>query len=169
MLSFQILSTRGKKVFEQKREGKGDQAVKSEDVKINVIIFCFDVLYLNDEVFLLFDGYREQCLIQKTLKERQEILRSTIPEKEGRFMYATHMHVWNTTLLKSIPQATDTEQIQSFLNESIAHGCEGLMLKTLTENAQYEPSKRSTNWLKVCLLLREVIVVVEERLHSRDW
>ncbi|KAK8794870.1 hypothetical protein WA158_001850 [Blastocystis sp. Blastoise] len=114
MLPFQVLATRGKK------------AVNKEDVKVNVIIFCFDILYLNGE-----------CIIEKTLQDRQELLHNTIHEKEGRFMYATHM------------AATDTEQIQSFLQESIDHGCEGLMLKTLTENAEYEPSRRSLNWLKL--------------------
>ena len=43
----------------------------------------------------------------------------------------------------------DTEKIQAFLLESVASGCEGLMIKTLEENATYEPSKRSLNWLKV--------------------
>lgn len=44
---------------------------------------------------------------------------------------------------------TTSEDIQSFLDQSIDGNCEGLMVKTLVEESSYEPSKRSRNWLKV--------------------
>ena len=78
-----------------------------------------------------------QSLIHKPLQDRRLVLYNHFHEVSGEIQFATHM------------EGNDTEQIQAFLLESVNHGCEGLMVKTLTENATYEPSKRSLNWLKV--------------------
>ena len=45
---------------------------------------------------------------------------------------------------------SSSDEIQTFLEESVKDGCEGLMVKMLkTEHSTYEPSRRSMNWLKV--------------------
>lgn len=50
--------------------------------------------------------------------------------------------------------STTVEEIQTFLEESVKDGCEGLMVKMLEgEESYYEPSRRSVNWLKVRTLI----------------
>lgn len=68
------------------------------------------------------------------------MLRDHFQPVEGEFDFA-----------KSSDGST-SDEIQAFLEESVKDGCEGLMVKMLTTDAStYEPSRRSMNWLKVCL------------------
>ncbi|KJZ76076.1 DNA ligase 1 [Hirsutella minnesotensis 3608] len=115
VLPFQQLMTRKRK------------DVKVEDVKVKVCVFAFDLLYLNG-----------QPVVEKSLRERRELLREAFTPVEGEFGFATFMN------------GQELDEIQIFLDESVKASCEGLMVKMLdgTESG-YEPSKRSRNWLKV--------------------
>lgn len=116
VLPFQQLMTRKKK------------DVKLEDVKVKVCVFAFDLLYLNG-----------QAVVEKSLRERRELLRSAFKPVEGEFSFATSM------------DGQELDEIQMFLDESVKASCEGLMVKMLDgAESGYEPSKRSRNWLKVC-------------------
>ncbi|KAI1321163.1 hypothetical protein EDD11_007729 [Mortierella claussenii] len=115
ILPFQVLSTRKRK------------DVKEEDIKVQVCIFAFDLLYINGE-----------SLLREPLAKRRELLTEHFNEVDGEFAFAKSMN------------STQIEDIQTFLDQSVADNCEGLMVKTLNgKEATYEPSKRSRNWLKV--------------------
>lgn len=114
ILPFQILSTRKRK------------DVTIDSVQVQVVLFAFDLLYLNGE-----------SLLRKSLRERRALLHSNFQEVPNEFYFA-----------KSI-DSSSVEDIQVFLDEAVQSSCEGLMVKTLDVEASYEPSKRSRNWLKV--------------------
>jgi DNA ligase-1 len=115
ILPFQELSKRKRK------------EVKASEITIQVHLFVFDLLYLNDE-----------ALINRDFSYRRRLLKQHFNTVEGEFSFATSVDV------------DKVDEIQSFLDESIQAGCEGLMVKMLDgESAHYEPSRRSMNWLKV--------------------
>ncbi|CAG8590884.1 291_t:CDS:10, partial [Cetraspora pellucida] len=101
--------------------------VKESDIKVCVCLYAFDLLYLNGE-----------SLLQKSFTERREFLYNAFQEIEGKFAFARYMN------------ASNVEEIQTFLDESVKASCEGLMVKILDgPESRYEPSKRSRNWLKI--------------------
>ncbi|KAK7345957.1 hypothetical protein VNO80_20470 [Phaseolus coccineus] len=102
VLSFQTLTTRPRK------------KVEIEDIKVNVCVFGFDLLYLNG-----------QELLQENLRVRREHLYASFEEESGFLQFATT------------------------LTSNNVEDCEGLIIKTLNEDATYEPAKSSPNWLKL--------------------
>lgn len=114
ILPFQVLSTRARK------------AINVEDVKVNICLYAFDLLY-----------YNGQSLVKEPLAQRRKLLHENFQEVPGEFTFAVHR------------DTTDVDEIQEFLDKAVKDQCEGLMVKTLHKEASYEPSRRSYNWLKV--------------------
>ncbi|TBU38931.1 ATP-dependent DNA ligase [Dichomitus squalens] len=101
--------------------------VKVEDIKVRVCLFAFDLLYLNGEP-----------LLQKDFAERRALLQEHFQPVEHEFQFA------------KASDAETVDEIQTFLEESVKDGCEGLMVKMLEgEFSHYQPSRRTVNWLKL--------------------
>lgn len=122
--------------------------VKVEDIQVRVCLFAFDLLYLNGQASELFCNLGSQLirilqpLLQEPLGERRRHLREHFQVVPGEFDFAK----WS--------DSETIEEIQTFLEESVKDGCEGLMVKMLeTDASNYEPSRRSVNWLKVLFTL----------------
>lgn len=98
--------------------------VSIENIKVNVCVYAFDCLYV--------DG---KSLLQEPLTARREALYKSLIPIPGKFEFA------------EAKTSHDVEELTKFLDDSVEHGTEGLIVKTLDDS--YEPSKRSSHWLKL--------------------
>ncbi|XP_069355630.1 DNA ligase 1 isoform X1 [Maniola hyperantus] len=115
ILPFQVLSTRKRK----------DAA--EEDIKVQVCVFVFDLLFLNG-----------RALVRDPLEDRRRLLREHFNEVEGSWQMAVGR------------DCGSEEEVQQFLEEAVKGSCEGLMVKALRgDHSRYDIARRSHNWLKL--------------------
>ncbi|KAI8462457.1 MAG: hypothetical protein J3K34DRAFT_462922 [Monoraphidium minutum] len=94
------------------------------DIKVQVAVYAFDCLYLNGE-----------SLLHRPLAARRDALYGALTATEGQLAFAT------------AKTSRDVEELAAFLNEAVAASTEGLIVKTMDD--VYQPSRRSTHWLKL--------------------
>mmetsp|Transcript_23433 Transcript_23433/g.28184 ORF Transcript_23433/g.28184 Transcript_23433/m.28184 type:complete len:452 (+) Transcript_23433:512-1867(+) len=120
--TFQILSTRKKEVD------------KIQDIQVQVVVFAFDLILLNDA-----------SLLRKPLRERRTLLHNAFEETGQDFRFATSVDI-ETSITEDDERGAI---IQDAMEAAVKAKVEGLMIKTLETNATYEPTRRSFNWLKL--------------------
>ncbi|CAI5965343.1 unnamed protein product, partial [Closterium sp. NIES-64] len=126
ILPFQVLSTRARK------------GVIMSDIKVQVCMFAFDLLYLNGQQLLTEKLVRRREVRHgREVRHHRELLLESFEAAKGEFQFATAI----TT--------SKEEELQAFFDDAVNHSCEGAMVKTLDVDATYEPAKRSNNWLKL--------------------
>lgn len=100
-----------------------------ENAKVKVIVQAFDLMFLNGK-----------SLLDHSLSQRRDLLKKHFKPVDGKFQFATAL---------DHTEDGDTTNLEEFLDIAVKGQCEGLMVKTLDENATYQPSYRSLNWLKL--------------------
>lgn len=108
--------------LQHRRRGK----ILLENVEIPVCVFIFDLILLNEKV-----------LFQEFLQVRRNLFFKNFTEITGKFEFV------------QFKDLESSEEIESFLMNSVGNGCEGLMVKSLYEGSEYKPGERSFNWLKL--------------------
>ncbi|CAN1351544.1 DNA ligase 6 [Linum perenne] len=129
LMSFQELSSR-------ERGGK-DSLITLDNIKVEICLFVFDIMFANGEQ-----------LLKLSLRQRRKYLKDLFSDaRPGYFQYAEEMTVEAQDACLS--NDSTLERMNSFLEDAWRCSCEGIMVKTLDEDAGYCPSKRADSWLKV--------------------
>jgi DNA ligase-1 len=109
-------------VISQRRGRKYEIKEKAEEIPVSV--FLFDILYLDGEDLTL-----------KAYPERREILIRTIESSD-------HVHVAEQVVTKNV------EDLERYFDQAVSVGCEGLVLKNISQDSIYQAGARGWLWIK---------------------
>jgi DNA ligase-1 len=109
-------------VISQRRGRKYELSRVTEEIPVTA--FLFDILYLNG---------RDLTRLPY-LERRKQLLRVVKPTE--------HVTLANQTIVR------DSEQIEQLMEEAVAAGCEGLVVKSIAEQSVYQAGARGWLWIK---------------------
>ncbi|KAH9306523.1 hypothetical protein KI387_010927, partial [Taxus chinensis] len=129
IMAFQHLSSR--------ERGRNGSSIESQNIKVDVCIFIFDLMFANGE----------QLLATPLRKRKNHIKELFSNEKPGYLRFANDITVEADEAHLSSTSAMS--KVDAFLADALSSSCEGIMVKALDDSSEYDPSKRSDSWLKV--------------------
>ena len=153
--------------FSALQQRLGRKKVSEELIrKVPVAYVAFDVLYAGDEL-----------LIDRTMKERGQILERLLSERKSaskRSRHAQHTLAFDAdesrpaqALRAPVFKAANPEELDQLFEAAQARGNEGLMIKD--RESSYTPGRRGKSWLKLKreLATLDVVVTAAEFGHGK--
>ncbi|KAE9010955.1 hypothetical protein PR002_g15227 [Phytophthora rubi] len=106
-------------------------------------LFLFDLLAV--------DGTN---LLQKPLRKRRALLHDLLEEQDGYVEFVKHVDIGLSTTIPADEEDTEKNEqallVRECLEQAVASGCEGLMVKALDdEESAYKAGRRSYSWMKL--------------------
>ncbi len=119
------LSTGKMKPFQELMQRKRKYDISEKVKELPVKLFTFDVLYVDGMDYTLKAFTERRNKLSKIIDESSEITLTT-----GKEIHTP-------------------EELLDFFDDAIAEGCEGIMAKSMSENAIYQAGARSWLWVKL--------------------
>lgn len=109
-------------VISQRRGRKYDIQRMSEEIPVTV--FLFDILFLNGR----------DLTLTPYLERRKELVKIIEPSEH---LAIAHQHL-----------TKDPKKLEQLMDEAVASGCEGLVVKSISEQSTYQAGARGWLWIK---------------------
>ena len=133
---------------------------------VPVAYVVFDVIYAG-EITLDRPLAERNAILDRVFPSDGRIAPAAIQKEQARLVFEEEQPVSGCVLRAPSRRADSTEQLESYFEEAMARGNEGLMIKDL--QSPYTPGKRGKWWLKLKreLATLDVVVTAVEYGHGK--
>jgi DNA ligase-1 len=134
---------------------------------VPVAYVVFDVIYSAGEVILDRALAERNAILDRVFPANGRIAPAPLQKQQARLLFDDEQPVSGWVLRAPKRRADSAEQLESYFDEAMARGNEGLMIKDL--QSPYTPGKRGKWWLKLKreLATLDVVVTAVEYGHGK--
>jgi DNA ligase-1 len=134
---------------------------------VPVAYVAFDVIYSAGEVTLDRTLAERNAIVDQIFPSSGRIAPAAIQKQQAKLLFEEEQPISGWILRAPTRRADSAEQLESYFDEAMARGNEGLMIKDL--QSPYTPGKRGRWWLKLKreLATLDVVVTAVEYGHGK--